>query len=351
MNPRFQQLMHDATRLTRQGDLAASLAAIRSALAIGEPAHAAGGDVIDVEARVLPEAAFSATEPAARPATSPSHDLLAGSYRNKAGARDYKLFVPPDQPGRPRALIVMLHGCTQNPEDFAAGTRMNEVAVAHNAFVLYPAQAQQANAQRCWNWFKHNHQARDRGEPSILAGMTREIIDRYDVDADRVFIAGLSAGGAMAAIMAHTYPDLYAAVGIHSGLAAGAARDLPSALAAMQGRVGDAGPAVDTTSPRVRTIVFHGDADATVHPRNGAQIAARHAGQTTLETQRTSSGGRACTRHLQRMADGSTLVEHWVVHGAGHAWSGGSAAGSYADPQGPNASEEMARFFFASLPS
>jgi poly(hydroxyalkanoate) depolymerase family esterase len=348
MNPRFQQLMMDATRLSCAGELTASLAAIQSALAgQGSTPQACAttsdpATVIDVQARVVPEPTEA---PKASAAASPVSQFISGSYRNHAGTREYKLFVPPLMPGRPRALLVMLHGCTQHPDDFAAGTRMNELALQHNALVLYPAQAQQANAQRCWSWFKHNHQARDRGEPSILAGMTQELIRAHGIDGRHVFIAGLSAGGAMAAIMGAAYPELFAAVGVHSGLPAGAAHDLPSALAAMKGSVSQP-RSTERRARTVPTIVFHGDADTTVHPDNGMQIIEGLGPSVATQQQDFRQGGRQGSRSIRRAPDGRVLGEHWVVHGAGHAWIGGSSAGSYTDPQGPDASKEMLRFFF-----
>jgi len=328
----FQQLMREATRLTQAGDLSGSMAAIQAALSGSAPTPPQDGEVIDVASRWVDEAPRTREEALS--------SFTAGSFRNRAGARDYKLFIPPVLAGQPRALIVMLHGCTQNPDDFATGTRMNALAATHNALVLYPAQDQAANPQGCWNWFKHSHQMRERGEPSILAELTREIIASHEVDATRVFIAGLSAGGAMAAIMGAAYPDLFAGVGVHSGLAAGAAKDLSSALAAMK-----RAPAHALTST-VPTIVFHGDADATVHCGNGARVAAAHSQPSAVETQQVQQGGRNCTRALHRLPGGRVIAEHWLIHGAGHAWSGGAPAGSYTDGRGPNASREMLRFFF-----
>jgi poly(hydroxyalkanoate) depolymerase family esterase len=272
------------------------------------------------------------------------------AYSNAAGRRQYRLYVPAGSPGEPMPLIVMLHGCTQNAADFAAGTQMNALAERHRFLVAYPEQPQQANPSKCWNWFKPDDQHGERGEPSLIAGITREIIAAHDVDPARVYVAGLSAGGAMAAIMIDTYPELYAAAGVHSGLPARCAHDLPSALAAMKGGIRPrqtrhARP--DTaSSPKRPVIVFHGDADATVHIRNATQLvqgfdAQAHDGR---EQRRSDAGRRACT--VSRLVSTNGIdAELWTIHGAPHAWAGGNARGSYTDPTGPDASAEMLRFF------
>ncbi|MGI3899630.1 MAG: extracellular catalytic domain type 1 short-chain-length polyhydroxyalkanoate depolymerase [Janthinobacterium lividum] len=265
-------------------------------------------------------------------------------HHGASGTISYRLYVPSHMPNAPMPLVVMLHGCTQSPEDFAAGTRMNELAEAEGFLVAYPRQTQRANAQKCWNWFDAKDQQRDHGEPALIAGLTREIIATHPVDAGRVYVAGLSAGGAAAAIMAQRYPDLYAAAGVHSGLAAGAATDMPGAFAAMRGG-GRSAP-----GRSVPTIVFHGDADRTVHPSNGDQVLNQSRGGTglaTAETRGSSDGGMAFTKHVEADAKGRPMLEHWRLHGAGHAWSGGSAAGTYTEPRGPDASREMLRFFLA----
>jgi poly(hydroxyalkanoate) depolymerase family esterase len=265
-------------------------------------------------------------------------------HASTLGQRSYKLYVPASHDGTPRALLVMLHGCTQSPDDFARGTRMNALAEEHGFVVAYPAQSQSANASRCWNWFNESDQQRDGGEPALIAGLTRDIMRELAIDPRRVHVAGLSAGGAMAAILGAAYPDLYSAVGVHSGLAPRAAHDMPSAFAAMRG-----GGVRDVASSRhVPTIVFHGDADATVHPLNGDQVIAHARGAAPLHRRSeagTSAEGVAYTRSIESSADGRPRLEHWLLHGAGHAWSGGDPSGSFVAPRGPDASREMLRFF------
>lgn len=382
--------MAGVTRLTQAGRLREATAAIQRALG-GRPAAPAAGpasapapapaaapssdavDVIDVDVRVIededlivePPAAFEpppVVEPAAAPPVAePRRDeqqapgrFIAGSFGNSAGTRPYKLYVPGGPLEGPAPLVVMLHGCKQNPDDFAAGTRMNQLAQQQGWFVLYPGQQRSANQMGCWNWFQEGDQQRGRGEPSIIADMTREIAATHAIDPNRIFVAGLSAGGAMAAIMATTYPELYAAAGIHSGLPHAAANDLVSALRAMKQGPGAhrRGRTAEERST-VPTIVFHGDRDTTVHPCNGDEVIAQARWSSLAavtpgqaETQRGAvPSGRSFTRTIHRDASGRVDAEHWVIHGAGHAWSGGSAAGSYTDPLGPDASGEMLRFF------
>ena len=279
--------------------------------------------------------------------------FIAGTFSNVAGSRTYKLFIPSRPQGQPLPLVVMLHGCTQSPEDFAAGTRMNFLAEEQNCFVVYPEQPSGANQSKCWNWFRTGDQQRGGGEPSLIAGITRQIMRDHSIDPKRAYVAGLSAGGAAAAIMAATYPDLYAAVGIHSGLACGAARDLPSAFVAM--RQGSGPQAIAGGASPVPTIVFHGDRDTTVHPNNGDRILEQSAKATSATTKVLRGqvpDGHAYSRTVLTDAGGRAVSEHWNVHGAGHAWSGGSPAGSYTDPRGPDATREMLRFFLEhSLPA
>jgi poly(hydroxyalkanoate) depolymerase family esterase len=276
--------------------------------------------------------------------------FLDASFVGQAGSRNYKLFVPRGYDGQAVPLVVMLHGCTQSPEDFAAGTRMNAVAETHVCLVAYPEQPASANPQRCWNWFVPGDQQRDQGEPALIAGITRQVMQGYKVDRRRVYVAGLSAGGATAAIMALTYPDLYAAVGVHSGLARGAASDLKSALAAM-GRGETVSPVEGDGRPTVPTIVFHGDRDKVVSPRNGERVVAQALGSVADLQREDETGqveaGHGYDRRLYKTAAGTVMLEYWNIRGAGHAWSGGSPAGTYTDPMGPDASHEMLRFFLA----
>ena len=273
--------------------------------------------------------------------------FIEGTYSNEAGSRTYKLFVPSRyHQSQPLPLVVMLHGCTQSPDDFAAGTRMNFIAEEQSCLVVYPAQPSGANPSKCWNWFRAADQRRDEGEPSLIAGITRRVMQEYSVDPKRVFVAGLSAGGAAAAIMGATYSDLYAAVGIHSGLAYGAASDIPSAFAAMR-QGGKGGRQAAAGGPMIPTIIFHGDRDTTVHPDNGAHVVEYAVGarKTRKKVHRGQiPGGHWYTRTTHTNGEREVL-EHWNVHGAGHAWSGGSPAGSYTDGEGPDATKEMLRFF------
>jgi poly(hydroxyalkanoate) depolymerase family esterase len=270
-----------------------------------------------------------------------------GAFLSSAGEREYHLFVPHVYGGQRLPLVVMLHGCKQDATDFAAGTRMNVVADEFDCFVLYPQQSKAANPSRCWNWFMAHDQRRNQGEPLIIADLTREVIRAYGIDDRRVFVAGMSAGGAMAATLGATYPDLFSAIGVHSGLPYRAAGNLWSALSAM--KVGTEDDSLTRSAP-MRTIVFHGSEDGRVHPRNGEQVitqflGSRLPGTSPSEPQAGEFNGRAYERTLFRDSRGDTQAEQWLIHGAGHAWSGGGIDGSYTDAMGPDASREMLRFF------
>ena len=333
------------------------------------PRTAANDTVIDVETKEPVQqpgreagAPVEALVPRARRATFTKRTFLFDGEHYP-----YRLYVPA-MPGTPEAagassaqaampLIVLLHGCKQDAQDFAHGTAMNALAEQHGFMVLYPEQISKANSQMCWNWFEPGHQQLGRGEPGMIAALTLHILDSHkESDADkalavadpsRVYIAGLSAGGAMAAVVAGLYPNVFAALGVHSGLPAGAAQNLLSAFAAM--RLGSKGEEVSA----LPTIVFHGCADKTVHPDNGenisdAAVAALKASGLSLRKQSSVVGdskAQNAERVTYRGDDGRSYVEHWQVSEGPHAWSGGDAKGSYTDPDGPSASEAMLAFF------
>jgi len=343
----------DATRLVAAGRLADATAILQRSFGGDAP-----GPTPERRLRGLPDAfrewlgrvspiapgePVSSPEPEHRPGAG---EFLRRSYRNEAGVRQYRLYVPSGYRGEPAPLVVLLHGCKQSPEDFAAGTRMNAHAERLGWLAAYPEQSSAANGSRCWNWFRPEDQQRGRGEPALVAGITQQVMNEFAIDPGRVYITGLSAGGAAAAVMGSAYADLYAAIGIHSGLASGAAQDVPSAFAAMRhgGRVRP-GPG---GMPIVPMIVFHGDRDRTVNPQNAEMILAQAAAGIELDKHVARGqvpGGHAYT--LTRYTDraGRVLLEYWQVHDAGHAWAGGSRDGSYTDPNGPDATSEMIRFF------
>ena len=377
MNNPLQNLMQKATQLTQSGRLSEATELIQRLLRsqAGDhaqtpaPAQAPAASSKEVPL-VLDDCVFEVnTSPAGTTAEAPSRpappatgEFISGTHTHATLTRRYKLYIPPGHAGKALPLVVMLHGCTQNPDDFAAGTGMNQRAQEQGFFVLYPEQSSEANPSACWNWFKHNHQKRGSGEPALIASLTQTITQQYGLDARRVYVAGLSAGAAMATVLAAAYPDIYAAVGVHSGLPAGAASNVAQALLVMKsghsgislpgkGRQADAQAASEKHPPiTIPTIVFHGDDDKTVHPRNGEKVIAAvrgHAASSAKVEQGVSAQGRRYTRSTRHGDQGSALSEHWLVHGAGHAWSGGLSAGSYTDIQGPDATGEMLRFFFS----
>lgn len=396
MNQYAQPAMTEATRLTVAGRLTEATRLIQQTL--GNPPDSristvgsnSPGEHIAPESRTpnisfsppmrpgaaeiplrAPDVRHNLPQPPAwrRPASlrpfAPDRDLTTpkaeaqfvdGSYTNPSGTRTYKLYIPTGYTGQAVPLVVLLHGGTQTAVDFAAGTRMNRFAERDTFIVAYPEQPPSANSLRCWNWFQTAHQYCDKGEPSLIAGITRNIMGAYDIDVSRVYIAGFSAGGAMAVIMAQTYPDLYGAVGVHSGLAYGAAHDLPSAFAAMR-----LGPRSYTgqQAKAIPLILFHGDHDQTVAAVNadhilhhwsqgtdpGCRGGLRKPARKATVTRGQVDGGHAYTRVLYPDAGDAAVVEQWIIHKAGHAWSGGSPRGSYTDPYGPDASAELVRFF------
>ncbi len=379
MTKSFAHQMTKATDLTRAGKLREATELIQSLLGAPTQQPAPGDDdVIEGQFTRLKDAAGPAAKPArarragssasglaatlrkiaaggmAGPAPRPQApetlaegaQFLALTHRAPSGTRDYRLYVPANRSEGPMPLVVMLHGCTQTPEDFALGTGMNALAEEFGCLIAYPAQPSGANMQKCWNWFRPEDQARNQGEPALIAGLTKDILRDFPADPARVYVAGLSAGGAAAAIVGAAYPEIFAAVGVHSGLPLGAAQDVPSAFSAM--RSGSTVPVHARPHP---TIVFHGLADKTVHPRNGEAVRAQAAGAGRKLTPTTqdgvATGGRRYRLTRLTGPDGKVMVEHWEIDGAGHAWAGGKAAGSYTDPEGPDASREMMRFFLA----
>ena len=294
--------------------------------------------------------------PISRSSSQNSGKFILDRFHTDMGSLQYKLFVPGSYTGAPLALIVMLHGGGQDADDFALGTGMNELAERCGCLVVYPEQSAGANWSRWWNWYDKAHHRRGRGEPSLIAGITRKVLAEYAVDTTCVYVAGFSSGGAMAVILGQTYPDLFAAVGCHSGLAYGSATDHYSAMLAM--RDGPDLHALANAEPlaNVPTIVFHGDLDFSVHVKNGIGVVQQsvnsHMHQTPHMRQQLATSSEACetggqrfTRQVHRGRTGNIVAEQWILHGAGHAWSGGSRRGSYTDPKGPNASMEMLRFF------
>jgi len=348
---------------------------IRRALSSGLPAeagvHVDDAAVIDVATRVVPhgDAADAARQrtPLIREVQQRHGRFETYAFSNDAGTRAYKVYEPAGPSDVPRAMIVMLHGCTQSADDFAAGTQMNRLADEHGFLVVYPEQAAQANASKCWNWFNPQDQQRGAGEPSLIAGIAIEVARRHDADPSRVYVAGLSAGAAMAVVLGESYPELFAGVGVHSGLPYASAHDIPSALAAMKGgRSGmpelrrAAGGAESSRRKAVRAvpaIVFHGDRDHTVQHTNGAHIVqqarAAHGAQLGDSALRVTThcgvtpNGRRFSRTVHADNEGQVRIESWTLHGGGHAWSGGHASGTYTDGSGPDASAEMVRFFMA----
>jgi poly(hydroxyalkanoate) depolymerase family esterase len=357
MSEDFATAMRRASDLTRAGNLDAATQAILQALGQKAPAAAnpepparpprgrVGRGLGDVVAGLRKARAPGAGAGEGIP-VPPGASWNWRRHAGPQGARDYRLYLPASAPDTPRGLILMLHGCTQGPDDFALGTGMNAVAERLGLAVAWPAQTAADNPSGCWNWFRPADQGRDGGEPAVLAGLARALMDELGLNRDAVFAAGLSAGGAMAAVLGETHADVFSAVGVHSGLPAGAASDLPSAMAAMRGAA-PVGRSQAARAGGVRTIVFHGTSDTIVHPSNAQRIADRARGATAgpVEIARGEEGGRGWQRTVYSGEDGRELAEVWQLDGAGHAWSGGNAAGSFTDASGPDASARMVQFF------
>lgn len=317
--------------------------AARAAKPASKPRAGLGETVRRIKAGGTPKAGAISRVQVATPRGA---SFRKGVHACAFGERSFRLYIPAAArtATAPLPLLVMLHGCGQTPEDFARATRMNALAEEFGVLVLYPAQSRDAQMNRCWNWYRRADQGRNAGEPALIASLTRRILDDHSADPARVYVAGLSAGASAALIAAAAYPDLFAAVGAHSGLPVGAAHDAASGLIAMQ----QGAPGLRPTVP-MPTIIFHGDADPVVNPRNGRYIAARALVPYPPLRQTVTTGhvpgGRRYVRTVHRLGRGRPFAEHWVVAGAGHAWSGGSRSGRFTDPGGPDASREMLRFF------
>ena len=371
MNSRIHNAVRDALSLVRQSNVGDATAVIREALST---------DKIDLQSKKStskprrissPGLSISYDSATAPEPTEPRHasrheeirksvlkkvrsnpkspgSFTSRKYRHVERDLSYMLYVPAQNSAHERSLLLMLHGCTQNPNDFARGTQMNALADEFNFIVAYPLQPPTANASGCWNWFDSRHQKHGSGEPAMLAGLADNLKHEFNVSETRVFVAGLSAGGAMAEVLGTTYPKLFAGVGVHSGLPHGAATSLGNALSAMKGSIKTELDHGDKTQGRSRRIVFHGSSDATVHPSNGAHILeqARRFSRKLKEVTFTEKiNGREVTRTILEDDNGCAMVELWVVKGGGHAWFGGNTQGSYTDQKGPDASREMVRFF------
>ena len=349
----------DATRLIQQSLFGVSPRADRKAPPGAQPESSRAAN--DPYADTSPPAVIVLPAPA-RPAQAevPGGEGRKASFTKHAftfegDSYPYRLYVPPTATAGAAAermpLVVLLHGCKQDALDFAHGTAMNTLADQHNAMVLYPEQITSSNAMRCWNWFDPSHQQAGRGEPGMIAALTQKMIAQNHADPARIYVAGLSAGGAMAAVVANLYPHLFAAVGVHSGLAAGAAQSVMQAFSAMQ----EGAKGSHTTA--LPTIVFQGTADQTVNPSNAryitqAALAAFKAeglelvkSKAEVNADMAPSADAPAERTLYSDASGKPFVESWRVTDGPHAWSGGNAQGSYTDPDGPDASAAMLAFF------
>jgi poly(hydroxyalkanoate) depolymerase family esterase len=365
--------MNDALGLVKKSDLGGATALIRKALS-GETAPEADAGEAKAQPRrpsakviplpprrplgetlralrlrpIMPPSLPDAPEPG--PAPDLGERFLKRTYNGPAGSLNYRLFIPADHERRELALVLMLHGCTQDPEDFALGTRMNALAEEFGLIVAYPHQPRLANANGCWNWFDRRHQNRGSGEPAKLAGLTQALAKEFDVRRERVFAAGLSAGGAMAEILAETYPDVFDAIGIHSGLPYKSAGDVPSAFAAMKGTAAFHPAPLGPNDRHCRKIIVHGLADGTVNSVNGERILNEaERGETSLTRSDLDwpiEGGRV-SRTVLKDADGQPVAEQWLVEGGGHAWFGGDPRGSFTQTVGLDASRVMVRFFLA----
>lgn len=323
---------------------------------------------------VLVLVAICLTPFARRVQASSSGSWQQFTYNGSAGSRPYFVYTPANyQVGTAVPLIVMLHGCTQTPADFATGTQMDALADQKQFIVIYPQQTSTYNSEECWNWFQTADQSRGSGEPAIIAGVVQTVeqnTSQWTIDTSHVYVAGMSAGAAMAVVMGATYPDIFAAIGVHSGLEYQAGTDQTSGTQALsqggpnptqQGQA--AYNAMGSYARVVPTIDFQGTSDYTVYPINGDQVIQQWMQTDHLASNNTynasfnspssttngqvPNGGRSYTTETWNDNSGNEVEEYWKVNGMGHAWSGGSSSGSFTDPQGPSATQAMYNFFIA----
>ena len=297
--------------------------------------------------------------------------FVDGTFTSDAGTRRWKLWVPSGYDAARRyPLVVMLHGCTQDPDDLARGTRATAHADSVGALVLLPEQPQSANPKKCWNWYDPAHQRRDVGEPALIAGMTRQVLGDWAVDPQRVYLAGISAGAAMASVATISYPDVFAAVALHSGIPFGAASTVLEGVSAMSKGAADtsrlahvAFDAMGTRAREIPAIIVQGADDPVVRPVNAAQTRDAWIAMNALARARSgrSDNGDRAWRRSDSSAGGLAFVEECfaapsagecevktlLISGLGHAWSGGSKLGTFTDERGPDATTEIFRFLLA----
>lgn len=339
--------------------------------------YAANRSVVERSRSGAPGASVLARERMANVMPTRRTEVAAGgggtwerfSHSGPGGSRPYFLYTPPGLDAAVATpLVVMLHGCTQTAADLARSTTMNEVADRHGFVVVYPQQSGRHNPQSCWNWFLPAHQGRGSGEPAVIAGIAGEVTassSGQPIDHDRVFLAGMSAGGAMAAVLGSTYPELFAGMAVHSGLPFAAATSQEAAFGAMARGAGSSGRAsvIGAMGERARvipTFVIHGTADPVVSPVNGDRLveqwleanglATRDSFQDKLSRPTTAvpgqvHDGHAYTRYCWRNRSGRIILEYLKVAGLGHAWSGGAQGVAWTDDRGPDASTAIWEFF------
>jgi poly(hydroxyalkanoate) depolymerase family esterase len=360
MNSHLNNAMRQALSLVRKSSVADATNLIKRALSSEKfevPTDATeikfvSGVETDVSDTPAPTTKL---EKSAEPAVNKAHqanssigNFTTRTYQHSLRDLTYMLYIPSNTSTHEQSLLIMLHGCTQTPADFALGTQMNSIADEFNLIVAYPLQPKTANSLGCWNWFDARHQKQGSGEPAMLASLAENLRKEFSISKRRVFAAGLSAGGAMAEILASTYPDQFEAVGVHSGLPHGSASSVANALSAMKGNSKLEPRSNGTTAGQSRRIVFHGSSDITVHPSNSERIVkcGRIKSGKLNEIQQTSQiNDRQVDRVILRNKNGTSVIEQWTIVGGGHTWFGGNSKGSYTDPKGPNASREMVRFF------